>query len=31
MWPWRSRSEEDFAEEIRSNLALEADRLIGGG
>jgi hypothetical protein len=31
MWPWRRRSDEDFAEEIRANIALEIDRLIAEG
>jgi len=30
MWWWR-RSDEDFAEEIRSNIALETDRFIAEG
>jgi putative ABC transport system permease protein len=31
MWSWRKRSDEDFAEEIRSNVTLETDRLIADG
>jgi putative ABC transport system permease protein len=31
MWSWRKRSDEDFAEEIRANIALETDRLIAAG
>jgi putative ABC transport system permease protein len=31
MWSWRTRTEEDFAEEIRANIALETDRLIATG
>ena len=31
MWSWRKRSDDDFAEEIRANLALETDRLIAAG
>src|SRR5687767_3449160 len=28
MWPWRKRSDEDFAEEIHTHIAQETKRLI---
>jgi putative ABC transport system permease protein len=31
MWTWRRRSHEDFAAEIRANIAIETDRLIANG
>ena len=31
MWPWHRRSDEDFSEEIRANVALESDRLEAEG
>ena len=31
MWRWRRRSDEDFTEEIRANIALEIDRLVAVG
>jgi putative ABC transport system permease protein len=31
MWPWHRRSDEDFSEEIRASIALEADRLEAEG
>ena len=31
MWSWRSRSDDDFAEEIDDNIVLETDRLVADG
>jgi len=31
MWPRRRRSDDDFSEEIRANIAIEADRLVQAG
>ena len=31
MWPWRKRSDKDFSEEIRANIALDEDRFIAEG
>jgi putative ABC transport system permease protein len=31
MWRWLRRSDDDFSEEIRADIALETDRLIGEG
>ena len=31
MWRWRRRTDEDFAEEIRANIAIDTDRLIAEG
>jgi putative ABC transport system permease protein len=31
MWRWRKRTDEDFCEEIRANIALDTDRLIAEG
>jgi predicted permease len=31
MWRWRKRTDEDFGEEIRANIALDTDRLIAEG
>src|SRR5258708_4181743 len=31
MWRWRRRTDEDFSEEIRADIALEMDRLIAEG
>jgi hypothetical protein len=31
MWWWRRRSDQDFADEIRANIVLETDRLMGEG
>ena len=28
MWPWRRRSDEDFAEEIRDHIRRETKRLV---
>ena len=31
MWRWRRRSDKDFSEEIKSNIALDTDRFIAEG
>ena len=31
MWRWHRRTDEDFTEEIRANIALETDRFIAEG
>ena len=31
MWKWRRRTDEDFGEEIRANIALEIDRFVAEG
>jgi putative ABC transport system permease protein len=31
MWRWRKRTDEDFSEEIRANIALDTDRFIAEG
>jgi hypothetical protein len=31
MWRWRRRTDEDFTEEIRANIAIEIDRLLAEG
>ena len=31
MWKWRRRSDEDFVEEIRANIAIDTDRFIAEG
>ena len=31
MWKWRRRTDEDFSEEIRANIALEIDRFVAEG
>ena len=31
MWGWRKRSDKDFSEEIKSNIALDTDRFIAEG
>ena len=31
MWRWRRRTDEDFSEEIRANIALEIDRFVAEG
>jgi putative ABC transport system permease protein len=31
MGPWRRRSDDDFADEIRANIEIETDRLIANG
>lgn len=31
MWPWRRRSDDEFSDEIRAHIALEADRLQADG
>jgi hypothetical protein len=31
MWSWRRRTDGDFADEIRANIAIETDRLIASG
>src|ERR1700680_4604918 len=31
MWRWRTRTDEDFNEEIRSNIAIDTDRFIAEG
>src|SRR3984893_1181545 len=31
MWRWRTRTDEDFNEEIRSNIAIDTDRFVAEG
>ncbi len=31
MWKWRQRTDEDFGEEIRANIALEINRFVAEG
>ena len=31
MWPWRRRTDEDFTEEIRANIAIDTDRFVAEG
>src|SRR5713226_72306 len=31
MWWWRRRTDEDFSEEIRANMALDEDRFVAEG
>ena len=31
MWRWRSRTDEDFNQEIRANIAIDTDRFVAEG
>ena len=31
MWRWRRRTDEDFSEEIRTNIAIDTDRFVAEG